>query len=67
MSHQLSQRQAIIIADMLATALVKADMYNDRESFRKDFEYELQRFNSDGDYNEIYRAIFTYLDKEKYS
>jgi hypothetical protein len=64
----VSQRQAIVIADMIATALIKADMWGGgtpiSDPFRKDLEYEMSRFNTDGEYNEIYRAINNHLNEE---
>lgn len=59
-----SQRNAIIVADMLTTALVKVDMHWDRDDFNKAFIEEFERFNHDGEWDEIIKAVVKWVSEE---
>lgn len=58
-----TDKQAIIVADMFATAIIKAEMYfgRGRASFDRDFAAELDEYNHDGELDEIYNALFKHL------
>ena len=58
-----TNKQAVILADMLATALIKISIYKNRDGFNADFIAELSEFNAPEDYPEVYAAILKLLEQ----